>query len=92
MVRIAYFVVLVVAPVLLAHPALADGQSARPHHAYYGYVHRDLGATLIEVSRSWFHGPLGSYEDSYAAWQYPGPLQRHYFGYGWDPRYGYGPY
>jgi hypothetical protein len=85
------------AAVLLVQPALADGQSGRAHHAGYrhyrygaAYGHRDLGATLIEVSRSWFYGPLGAYEDSYAAWQYPGRNQRHYFGYGWDPRYGYG--
>jgi hypothetical protein len=85
------------AAVLLVQPALAQAQPAPSHHAgyrhhdyYRGYGHRDLAATLIEVARSPFYGPLGAYEDSYAAWQDPGPNQRHYFGYGWDPRYGYG--
>jgi hypothetical protein len=84
------------AAILLMLPALAQAQSAPSHHSSYrhhygaAYGHRDLADTLIEVARSPFYGPLGAYEDSYAAWQYPGPIQRHYFGYGWDPRYGYG--
>ena len=99
MLRIACYlgVIACAAAALLARPALADGQSSRSHragyrHCYYAAAcgHRDLGATLIEVARSPFYDHLGAYEDSYAAWQYPGPLQRHYFGYGWDPRFGYG--
>jgi hypothetical protein len=85
------------AAVLLAQPALADGQASRSHHAGYRHCyyvgacgHRDLADTLIEVARSPFYGPLGAYEDSYAAWRYPGTIQRRYFGYGFDPRYGYG--
>jgi hypothetical protein len=85
------------AAALLAQPALADGQSLGSHHAgyrhyyyYRGDGHRDLADSLIEVARSPFYGHLGAYEDSYAAWLYPGRNQRHYFGYGWDPRYGYG--
>jgi hypothetical protein len=82
--------------VLLAQPALAQAQSTPSHHTsrhhHYGvaYGHRDLADTLIEVNRSRFYDTLGAYEDSYAAWQYPGPNQRHYFGSGFDPRYGYG--
>lgn len=85
------------AAILLMQPALAQAQSTASHHTSYrhhhygtAYGHRDLADTLVEVARSPFYGPLGAYEDSYAAWQYPGPNQRHYFGYGWDPRYGYG--
>jgi hypothetical protein len=85
------------AAALMAQPALADGQSVRSHHGgyrhhYYGavYGHRDLADTLIDVARSPFYGHLGAYENSYAAWLYPGRNERRYFGYGWDPRYGYG--
>jgi hypothetical protein len=95
-----YLAIAVGAAALFAPLALAQAQSARSHHAAYrhhyyyhyyrAYGHRDLAATLIEVARSPFYGPLGAYEDSYAAWLYPGWNQRHYFGYGWDPRYGYG--
>jgi hypothetical protein len=86
--------------VFLVLPALAETQPAASHHTshrhhyYYptlAYGHRDVDATLHEVDWSPFYGPLGAYEDSYAAWQFPGPNQRRYFGYGFDPRYGYGP-
>jgi len=85
------------ASILLAQAALAQAQSTPSHHTGYRHHrygtangHRDLADTLIEVDRSRFYDTLGAYEDSYAAWQYPGQNQRHYFGYGWDPRYGYG--
>ena len=98
MLRVSHYLAIAVGAVaLLALPAVAQARSAPSHHAGYRHHHygaaygrRDLADTLIEVARSPFYGPLGAYEDSYAAWQYPGPNQRHYFGYGWDPRYGYG--
>ena len=98
MLRISYCLAFAAgAAALLMLPALAQAQSAASHHAgyrhhyyYRGYGHRDLASTLVEVARSPFYDTLGAYEDSYAAWQYPFPNQRHYFGYGWDPRYGYG--
>jgi hypothetical protein len=88
------------AAALLAQPALAQAHSVRSHHAGYrnhysyapaAYGYRDVGATLNEVAASPFYGSFGGYEDAHAAWQYPAPNARHYFGYGWDPRYGYGP-
>jgi hypothetical protein len=88
------------AAALLAQPASAQTHSVRAHHAGYrhhysyapaDYGHRDVRATLNEVATSPFYGPFGGYEDAHAVWQYSGPNQRHYFGYGWDPRFGYGP-
>lgn len=102
--RLSHCLVLAGAAVLLAQPALAQEHSSRSrhaayrHHYYYdyapdadAYIRGDLGMTLEEVARSPFYGPFGGYEDSHAAWRFPGPNQRRYFGYGWDPRYGYRP-
>jgi hypothetical protein len=101
MLRVSHYLTLAAgAAALLAQPALAQTHSVRSHHAGYrhhyddapaAYGHRDVGAMLNEVARSRFYGPFGGYEDAHANWQYSGPNQRHYFGYGWDPRFGYGP-
>jgi hypothetical protein len=101
MLRISHYLTLAAgAAALLAQPALAQADSVRSHHAGYrhhyddapaAYGHRDVGATLNEVARSRFYGPFGGYEDAHANWRYSGPNQRYYFGYGWDPRFGYRP-
>jgi len=82
------------AAALLAQPGLAPAHSLRFHHAGYrhhyycyystpiAYGHRDVDAILNEIATSPFYGPFGGYEDAHAAWQYCGPNQRHYFGYG----------
>ena len=41
---------------------------------------------MAEVWHSPFYGTFGAFEDTYWASHYPGPVQRRYYGYGWDPR------
>ena len=41
---------------------------------------------LTEVATSPFYGTFAGHEDTFWASRYPGPVERRYYGYGWDPR------
>ena len=41
---------------------------------------------LTEVATLPFYGTFGGLEDTHWAARYPGPVERRYYGYGWDPR------
>jgi len=95
MARIAHRLMLVVgAAALLAQPPAAQADSVRArhaayrhyHYAAYAYPYRTAGAILTEVATSPVYGTFGGYEDTFWASHYPGPVERRYFGYGWDPR------
>ena len=47
---------------------------------------RTPGVILTEVATSPFYGTFGGLEDTFWAARYPGPVERRYYGYGWDPR------
>jgi hypothetical protein len=82
-----------------AMSARADGvYPYRRHHSYYRseaaiaarYAYAQ--AVIYEVANSPFYGPFGNYADAYAASQYVGPNERHYYGFGPGSGYfGYGP-
>jgi hypothetical protein len=60
-----------------------------PRHYHYAanpYPYRTPGVILTEVATLPFYGTFGGYEDTYWAARYPGPVERRYYGYGWDPR------
>jgi hypothetical protein len=75
-------------------PAIAWADTARVRHApvrYYRYAanaypYRGAGVIMTEVATLPFYGTFGGSEDTYWAARYPGPVQRRYYGYGWDPR------
>jgi hypothetical protein len=73
--------------------AQADAVRARraappPHYRYAAnpYLYRTPGVILTEVATLPFYGTFGGLEDTYWAARYPGPVERRYYGYGWDPR------
>jgi hypothetical protein len=94
MVRISHCLLLAVAAVLmLLQPATAQTNPARPRyvavrHDGYGPCHcrHTVPGIMAEVWHSPFYGTFGAFEDTYWASHYPGPVQRRYYGYGWDPR------
>jgi hypothetical protein len=80
-----------VAVAFLPAIAQADGVRARraaPHYrtTVNPYPHRTPGVILTEVATLPFYGTFGGLEDTYWATRYPGPVERRYYGYGWDPR------
>jgi hypothetical protein len=72
-------------------PAIAQADTARSRHAgdrhspYAAYAYPYRGPNVI-FAFSPFYGPFGRYEDTFWASRYPGPVERRYFGYGWDAR------
>jgi len=82
----------VTAVVLLTAAAQADTVRVRrvgppPHYLTVAACPcRIPGAILTEVATSPFYGTFGGLEDTYWAARYPGPVERRYYGYGWDPR------
>jgi hypothetical protein len=94
MARVSHCLMLVAAAALLAQPAAAQADSVRSrhavyrhyHYAAYAYPYRSVGVILTEVATSPVYGTFGGYEDTFWASHYPGPVERRYFGYGWDPR------
>jgi hypothetical protein len=83
------------AVVALLQPATAQTDAARFRYAtarHYRYVgcpcprHTAAAAIMAEVWTSPFYGTFGAAEDTFWASHYPGPVQRRYYGYGWDPR------
>jgi len=82
------------AAVAVSVPAIAraDGVRVRytaPRHYHYpagAYPYRSPGVILTEVASLPFYGTFGGFEDTYWAAHYPGPVERRYYGYGWDPR------
>jgi hypothetical protein len=93
MVRISRCLILAAAVALML-PAIARADAARvrhaaPRHYHYpanAYPYRSPGVILTEVATLPFYGTFGGYEDTYWAARYPGPVERRYYGYGWDPR------
>jgi hypothetical protein len=93
MARISHCLVLTAgAFMLLSAIAQADTVRTRHaayrhyHYAAYAYPYRSVGMILTEVATSPFYGTFGGYEDTFWASRYPGPVERLYYGYGWDPR------
>ena len=95
MARLSHCLILAAgAAMVLLQPAIAQASSARSRHAAawhchcvtYAYPRRDVPQILAEVWASPFFGTFGGYEDTFWASHYPGPVERRYFGYGWDPR------
>lgn len=81
------------AAALLMQAAIAQADTVRSRHAYrhyhyasYAYPYRSAGVILTEVATSPFYGTFGGHEDTFWASRYPGPVERRYFGYGWDAR------
>ncbi len=90
---------LVAPPALAQTQVLAQTPAERSQHAGHRHQHRnadrrdavnrdavlawDPRTTVYEVVTSPFYGPAAAYLDAHAAWLYPGPNERHYFGYGW---------
>jgi hypothetical protein len=81
-----------VAATCLPAAAQADTVRARraalPHYRYAAsaYPYRTPGVILTEVATLPFYGTFGGFEDTFWAARYPGPVERRYYGYGWDPR------
>ena len=75
-------------------PAIASADTLRARHAaprHYRYAagaypYRSPGVILTEVATLPFYGTFGGLEDTYWAARYSGPVERRYYGYGWDPR------
>ena len=96
MARIPHGLMLVVAAAaLLAQSAAVQADSVHSRHAAYRHYYRDAayaypyrspGVILTEVATSPVYGTFGGYEDTFRASHYPGPVERRYFRYGWDPR------
>ncbi len=93
--RISYGLMLAAGAVLLVlQPASAQTDAARVRYAgarHYRSVacpcpRHTVAAIMTEVWNSPFYGTFGAFEDTYWASHYPGPVQRRYYGYGWDPR------
>jgi hypothetical protein len=91
MARVSQCLVLAVGAVLM----LLQPASAQPERyagaRHYRYVacpcpHHTVAGIMNEVWHSPFYGTFGAFEDTYWAAHYPGPVQRRYYGYGWDPR------
>ena len=80
------------AVILLSAIAQADTVRSRHaayrhyHYAAYAYPYRSVGVILTEVATSHFYGTFAGHEDTFWASRYPGPVERRYYGYGWDPR------
>jgi hypothetical protein len=82
------------AAVALLLPATVRADAVRVRHAasrYYhypagAYPYRSPGVILTEVATLPFYRTFGGFEDTYWAARYPGPVERRYYGYGWDPR------
>jgi hypothetical protein len=80
------------AVILLSAIAKADTVRSRHaayrhyHYATYAYPYRSVGVILTEVATSPFYGTFAGHEDTFWASRYPGPVERRYYGYGWDPR------
>ncbi len=94
MARVSHCLMLAgIAVLALLQPASAQ-PDMRYRHAvvrHYRYVgcpcpHRAVAAIMTEVWNSPFYGTLGGLEDTFWASHYPGPVQRRYYGSGWDPR------
>jgi hypothetical protein len=93
MARIPHCLMLAAGAVILL-PAIAQAHTARSrhaayrhyHHAAYAYPYRSVGVILTEVATSPFYGTFAGHEDTFWASRYPGPVERRYYGYGWDPR------
>jgi hypothetical protein len=92
--RISYCLMLAVGAVLvLLQPATAQTDTrfryASVRHYRYAACacprHSPAGI-MAEVWHSPFYGTFGGFEDTFWASHYPGPVQRRYYGYGWDPR------
>jgi hypothetical protein len=72
-------------------PAIAQADTVRSRHAadrhshYAAYAYPYRGPNVI-FAFSPFYGPSGGHEDTFWAEHYPGPVERRYYGYGWDPR------
>jgi len=77
-------------------PAVAQADTVRSRHAAYRHYHyaahpyphpyRSPAVILTEVATLPFYGTFAGYEDTFWAERYPGPVERRYFGYDWDPR------
>jgi hypothetical protein len=93
MARIPHCLMLAAGAVILL-PAIAQADTARSrhaayrhyHYAAYAYPYRSVGVILTEVATSPFYGTFAGHEDTFWASRYPGPVERRYYGYGWDPR------
>ncbi len=86
-----WFGLLIIAASLV--PAVAEADAGRrlapvPHYRAWANPHRCRTpcTILTEVATLPFYGTFGGLEDSYWAARYPGPVERRYYGYGWDPR------
>jgi hypothetical protein len=64
-------------------PAIAQADTVRSRHAADRHSHY---AAYVIFAFSPFYGPSGGHEDTFWAEHYPGPVERRYYGYGWDPR------
>ena len=78
------------AAMLLQSPiAKADSERSRHvadrHSRYTAYAYPYRGPNVI-FAYSPFYGQFGGHEDTFWASRYPGPVERRYYGYGWDPR------
>ncbi len=100
MARISHYLTLATgAAVLLVQPVLAQADPVHSRHAayrhytayryHYGAAYADgylsVPEILNEVATSPSYGTFGGYEDTFWASHYLGPVERRYFGYGWDP-------
>jgi hypothetical protein len=91
MARISGLTLAAGAAMLLLQPTIAQADSGRPRHSadrqshYAAYAYPYRGPNVI-FAFSPFYGPFGGHEDTFWAEHYPGPVERRYYGYGWDPR------
>ena len=94
MARVLFGLMLAAMTAIVLLPAAAQGDTVRvrrvgppPHYrTVTACPCRTPGAILTEVATSPIYGTFGGLEDTYRAARYPGPLERRYYGYGWDPR------
>jgi hypothetical protein len=95
MARVSHYLMLAACVALvLLQPAIAQAGSARSRYAAarhchcvaHAYPRRGVAEILAEVWTVPVYGTFGGYEDTFWASHYPGPVERRYFGYGWDPR------
>jgi hypothetical protein len=93
MARIPHGLMLAAGAIILL-PVIAQADTARSrhaayrhyHYAAYAYPYRSVGVILTEVATLPFYGTFAGHEDTFWASRYPGPVERRYYGYGWDPR------